>query len=162
MAKRVKARLPAPEAPGGDAIGAIKSISVATWLGQSPPRDAMRWLVDCLTEIIDDRNHYARRAFGISARGVASNDGLAMDYLLYVGLARRYGHTLDSAVSEAALAFNKSEATVRKAVRGMTTHVTNGPGSGWDNGLMERILLKNGRKLPLPPIARRRITPAKK
>jgi hypothetical protein len=124
----------------------------------------MRWLAECLSEIERDPNHYARRAFGMSAKGIPPDDDLRMDYLLYVGLARRQDHTKDSAIAAAAKDFKKDITTIEKAVRGMRTHLDS---FGMDNRQMADVLLQHGRKLPPQPPPKKRAgrprnTPAKK
>jgi hypothetical protein len=111
--------------------------------------------------IEDDPNHFARRAFGMTARGAPRDNTASVKYLLFVGLARRYGHTLESAIAHAAEVFSKSEGTISKAVRGMTTHRP----QGIRTDALEQMLLKRNCKLPLCPrvgTKSRRRTPAKK
>ena len=178
MARHKRPRWPLPDAPGGSPEGVIQRFCVATWTGNAAPPEDVRWLADCLSEILADPNHSARSAFGMSAKGRPADVESHSDYLLYVGLARRYGHTLEAAIEQAASEFSKAESTIRRAVRGMRTHkpefmgnlkVDVAPGrntslpnlttfdtvaipdpdlAAWG---MEQILLHHGRKPPLCP-----------
>lgn len=113
----------------------------------------MRWLADCLELIEDDHNHFARRAFGLTAKGRSPDRRKWADYLYFVGLARQYGHTLGGAVELAAKAFKKAPVTISDAVRGMTTHRP----ELFGRDTLEQVLLRHGRKLPAhPQIARKK------
>lgn len=146
MPRQTKAPKWIPEPPAGGPQQAIVEFCFAVWNKSTPPLEVMRWLADCLSEIEDDHNHFARRAFGMEARGIPHSDKRT-DYLFFVGLARQYGHTLESAIKHAAEVLNKSPATIRNAVRGMKTQKP----ESFSLRLLEQVLLQHGRKLPLCP-----------
>ncbi|MCL4790432.1 MAG: hypothetical protein KJ040_00075 [Gammaproteobacteria bacterium] len=159
--RRKPSKIIPPDPPGGSPEQAIAAFCMAAWKGIPPPPRVTQWIADCLAEIENDPNHFARRAFGMTAKGAPKDSGTSVDYLLFVGLARRYGHTLDDAVAHAADVFKKSSDTISKAVRGMRTHRL----EGLRTDMMEQALLKHGRSLPLPPgklTKAKRRTPAKK
>lgn len=157
--------------PNGSKIGyrarwrgpdAIAHFCVAVWTGQEPAPEVMRWIADCLSDIERNPNHRAREAFHMEARGRPDQPDNEIDVLLYVGLARKGGHTLESAIQAAAKAFHKAPATIEKMTRGMRTHT-----GGFQAEELTNLLSARGLALPplAPPRKRRgrpRNTPAKK
>lgn len=150
--------------PTWTAEKAIQHFCGSVLLGGAPAREVLHWVAECLMEINADPNHRARPAFGLESRGRPADDELKSDVLLYVGLARRGGHTLDSAVAAAAKAFHKSPSTIRDITRGMSMHKDT---TDSDDQVQRDLLLSLGCPLPppAPPRKRRRRprnTPGKK
>lgn len=159
------------------AKGAVQHFCGSVLKGKQPQAGVTNWIAQCLMQIEADPNHRARPAFGLESRGRPADDDLVADILLYVGLARRWGHTLEQAIDSAARDFKKSRSVIEKYVRGMRTHLAS---YGQSDDEMAQILLQHGRKLPRrlegvreqqaaekrpatrPAQKRRKSTPAKK
>lgn len=155
-------RFPPPPAPNDDPGGCIRAFCLSVWTGTLPRPEVVQWLATCLSEIESDVNHPGRPAFGLTAKGRPPASNLHLEILLFVGLARRWGHTLERAIEIATAEFKRQPATVRNACRGMLTHR---PSFGLSEDGMAQILLQAGRTLP-PKASkgprRMRKTPAKK
>jgi hypothetical protein len=86
-----------------------------------------------------------RDAFGLlpQKRGRQRDHDAQLDYAVWVHLAQRRGHSRASAIAEAAIAFERDESSIRRAIQGDAGRV-----EFVDEAWYEEHFAQTGRTLP--------------